>query len=184
VDRDTPVSRTPTICHQEIFLAPLPGTEEEEAPTSTTRSHVKYTPAAIFLVPLPGTEEEEAPTSTTRSHINYAPAGAILLMCVWTRDPMENTELLKESIEVPVFTSPVRLNMDNFLIKEALNMILKLQKDIKHIRFAFKKVETSKTTKSINKTHTIVVSTNRNLGRTPHIGINKLKRRSSYSTRL
>jgi hypothetical protein len=111
-------------------------------------------------------------------------SGTILLMCVWTRDPMDSTELLKESIEVPVFTSPIRLNMDNFLIKEVLNMILKLHKDIKHIRFAFNKVEPSKTTKSINKSHIIVVSTNRSLGRTPHIKINKLKRRSSYSTRL
>jgi hypothetical protein len=28
------------------FLAPLPGIEEEEAPTSTTFSHVNYTPAS------------------------------------------------------------------------------------------------------------------------------------------
>jgi hypothetical protein len=27
-----------------------------------------------FLAPLPGLEEEEAPTSTTFSHVNYAPA--------------------------------------------------------------------------------------------------------------
>jgi hypothetical protein len=40
---------------QAIFLAPLPGTEEEEeAPTSITCSHVNYAPAAIFLAPLPG----------------------------------------------------------------------------------------------------------------------------------
>jgi hypothetical protein len=30
------------------FLAPLLGIEEEEAPTSTTLSHVNYTPAAKF----------------------------------------------------------------------------------------------------------------------------------------
>jgi hypothetical protein len=40
--------------YQAIFLAPLPGIEEEEAPTSTTRSHVNYAPAAIFLALLPG----------------------------------------------------------------------------------------------------------------------------------
>jgi hypothetical protein len=39
--------------HQAVFLAPLPGIEEEEAPTSTTRSHINYAPAAIFLAPLP-----------------------------------------------------------------------------------------------------------------------------------
>jgi hypothetical protein len=31
-------------------------------------------PPTSFLAPLPGIEEEEAPTSTTFSHINYAPA--------------------------------------------------------------------------------------------------------------
>jgi hypothetical protein len=37
------------ICpHQANFLAPLPGTEEEEAPTSHTFSHVNYAPAIIF----------------------------------------------------------------------------------------------------------------------------------------
>jgi hypothetical protein len=34
--------------YQAIFLAPLPGNEEEEAPTSTRRHQ------AIFLAPLPG----------------------------------------------------------------------------------------------------------------------------------
>jgi hypothetical protein len=38
----------PNTHYQAIFLAPLPGIEEEEAPTST-RSH-----QAIFLAPLPG----------------------------------------------------------------------------------------------------------------------------------
>jgi hypothetical protein len=36
------------------FLAPLPGTKEEEAPMSTTFSHVNYAPANNFLAPLPG----------------------------------------------------------------------------------------------------------------------------------
>jgi hypothetical protein len=34
--------------HQANFLAPLPGIEEEEAPTSTTFSHVNYAPATMF----------------------------------------------------------------------------------------------------------------------------------------
>jgi hypothetical protein len=40
--------------HQANFLAPLPGTEEEEAPTSTISSHVNYAPAhtAIQITPL------------------------------------------------------------------------------------------------------------------------------------
>jgi hypothetical protein len=39
---------------QDSFLAPLPGTEEQEVPTSTTFSHVNYAPADSFPVPLPG----------------------------------------------------------------------------------------------------------------------------------
>jgi hypothetical protein len=31
-------------------------------------------PAAYFLAPLPGIEEEEVPTSTALSHVNLAPA--------------------------------------------------------------------------------------------------------------
>jgi hypothetical protein len=43
-----------TVPHQDSFLAPLPGTEEEEASTSTTFSHVSYAPADSFLAPLLG----------------------------------------------------------------------------------------------------------------------------------
>jgi hypothetical protein len=37
-----------------IFWRCCRGLEEEEAPTSTTFSHVNYVPAAYFLAPLPG----------------------------------------------------------------------------------------------------------------------------------
>jgi hypothetical protein len=47
--------------YQAIFLAPLPGIEEEEAPTSTTRSHINYAPASIFLAPLPGRKRISLP---------------------------------------------------------------------------------------------------------------------------
>jgi hypothetical protein len=49
-----------TVPHQANFLAPLPGTEEEEAPTSTTFSHVNYAPVANFLAPLPGKKKTSA----------------------------------------------------------------------------------------------------------------------------
>jgi hypothetical protein len=35
---------------------------------------INHAPAANFLAPLPGIEEEEAPTSTTLSHVNLAPS--------------------------------------------------------------------------------------------------------------
>jgi hypothetical protein len=39
------------------------------------KNYQHRTASSSFLAPLPGTEEEEeAPTSTTRSHVNYAPA--------------------------------------------------------------------------------------------------------------
>jgi hypothetical protein len=34
--------------HQALFMAPLPGIEEEEAPTSTIHSHINYRPAVFF----------------------------------------------------------------------------------------------------------------------------------------
>jgi hypothetical protein len=36
-----------TVPHQANFLAPLSGIEEEEAPTSTTFSHVNYAPTLV-----------------------------------------------------------------------------------------------------------------------------------------
>jgi hypothetical protein len=46
--------------HQANFLAPLPGIEEEEAPTSTSFSHVNNAPAANFLALLPGKKKTSA----------------------------------------------------------------------------------------------------------------------------
>jgi hypothetical protein len=45
--------------HQANFLAPLPGIEEEEAPTSTKCSHVNLAPAN-FLALLPGKKKTSA----------------------------------------------------------------------------------------------------------------------------
>jgi hypothetical protein len=47
--------------NRAIFPVLLPGTEEEEeAPMSTTFSHVNYAPATIFLAPLPGKKKTSA----------------------------------------------------------------------------------------------------------------------------
>jgi hypothetical protein len=59
--------------------------------------------------------------------------------------------------------------MANFVVKLTLNMGLKLNEDIKNIRLAFKEVKPREVTISINKTHIIIVTTNRSLGRPPHI---------------
>jgi hypothetical protein len=49
-----------TTATSKKFLAPLPGIEEEEAPTSTTLSHVNLAPATNFLAPLPGKKKTSA----------------------------------------------------------------------------------------------------------------------------
>jgi hypothetical protein len=41
-----------------------------------TSGAINHEPAASFLALLPGIEEEEAPTSTTLSHVNLAPSTA------------------------------------------------------------------------------------------------------------
>jgi hypothetical protein len=73
-----------------------------------------------------------------------------------------------------ISSTPVRLDMNNLSIKEAFHMFLKLKKHIIDIRFMLNQIEPSETTISINKTHIETMSTDRNLGRAPHIGINDL----------
>ena len=52
-------------------------------------------------------------------------------------------------------------------------MCLELHENMKHIRFALKKIKPSKATESIYETDIIVVPTNRSLGIAPHIGKHK-----------
>jgi hypothetical protein len=60
--------------HQVIFLAPLPMSEEEEAPTSTTCSHINYAPA-IFLAPLPRRKK------TSARGVSHAQSFTLFLFC-------------------------------------------------------------------------------------------------------
>jgi hypothetical protein len=82
---------------------------------------------------------------------------------------MRNSKLAKECVEVAILAPPIRLNMNNLMLEKSFNMLLKLNKYIKHIRFALNEIKPSKATISINETHIIVVTTNRGLGRTPYI---------------
>src|SRR4051812_22189022 len=99
----------------------------------------------------------------------------VLLMCVRTRDTMHNSKLVKEVIEIVVFTVPIGLHMNNFMVKQAFDMRLQLQENIKHIKFALKKLEPGETTVSINKTDIVIMTTNRSLGMAPYIRKHKLK---------
>jgi hypothetical protein len=50
-----------TPCRTKTFFwGRCRGLEEEQAPTSTTFSHVNYAPADIFLAPLPGKKKTSA----------------------------------------------------------------------------------------------------------------------------
>jgi hypothetical protein len=111
-------------------------------------------------------------------------SGAILLMCMRTRHTVRDPKLIKKRIEVVIFTPPIGLNMKNFMLKETLNMCLKLNKNIEHIRFPLNKIKPSEPTISINKTDIIIVATNRRLGMTPYIGKHKLKRMFNDTIRL
>ena len=59
--------------------------------------------------------------------------------------------------------------MNNFVLEKTFNMFLKLNKNIKHIRFAFNKVKPGKATISINETDIVIMTTDRSLSRTPYI---------------
>jgi hypothetical protein len=60
----------------------------------------------------------------------------ILLMSMRTGDPVRNTDFMKEGIKFNVLTTPIRLNMQNFVIKKTFEMGLKLQENIKDITLA------------------------------------------------
>jgi hypothetical protein len=47
------------------------------------------------------------------------------------------THTLKEGVEFLILATPISLHCKNFLIKEMLNMLLKIAKFLKHIRFFF-----------------------------------------------
>ena len=95
--------------------------------------------------------------------------GAILLVCMWTCQTMRDPKLIKERVEVAILAPPIGLDMNNLMLEKTFDMLLKLNKDIKHIRLTLNKIKPSKSTISINKTDIVVVTTDRGLCRTPNI---------------
>jgi hypothetical protein len=47
----------------------------------------------------------------------FALSSPILLMSMGTRNTMINAKIIKESIEITIFASPIRLNMNDFVAK-------------------------------------------------------------------
>jgi hypothetical protein len=79
---------------------------------------------------------------------------------------MRDLKRLEKGVEVAILTTPIRLNMNNFLLEKAFNMFLKLNKYIKHIRFLLNEIKPSETTVSVNKTNIVIMTTDRCLSRT------------------
>jgi hypothetical protein len=46
----------------------------------------------------------------------------VLLMCMRTRHTMRNSQFGKESIEVAIFTPPIRLNINDLMLEKTLNV--------------------------------------------------------------
>jgi hypothetical protein len=68
------------------------------------------------------------------------------------------------------FPTPVSLNLFDFSDKETFNHRLKLEKNIKDIKFALNWKKPSKSAKSINKGNIVLVPIRgNNRGRTPYI---------------
>jgi hypothetical protein len=79
---------------------------------------------------------------------------------------MRDPKRLEKGVEVAILTTPIRLNMNNFMLEKAFNMFLKLNKYIKHTKFALNEIKPSKATASINETNIVTMATNKGLSRT------------------
>jgi hypothetical protein len=83
----------------------------------------------------------------------------VLLMRMRTRDKMGDAHTLEKGFKFLVLTSPVSLHCKIFLIKESLNMMLKVTEFLKHIIFLFQEIDPSELVIIINKTHILFKKT-------------------------
>jgi hypothetical protein len=72
-------------------------------------------------------------------------------------------------MEVVILTTPITLNTNDFCFEKTLNLCLKLQENIEHIRFTLDKIKPGKAIVSINETDIIVMTTDKHLSMTPDI---------------
>jgi hypothetical protein len=76
------------------------------------------------------------------------------------RDKMSDTILLEKGVELLILISPVSLHGNNLLIKETFNMVMKIKKLLKHVRFNFQEIYPYKLAIIIDKTNIIFISFN------------------------
>jgi hypothetical protein len=74
---------------------------------------------------------------------------------------MGDAYTLKERVKFLILASPISLHSKNFLIKEALNMLLEIMEFLKHIRFPFQEIDPSELAIIVNKAHIIFKTTKR-----------------------
>jgi hypothetical protein len=86
-------------------------------------------------------------------------------------------------MEPMIFSSPVRLNPFDFMVKEELNMFLKFEKYILNLGFGMKEIDPSEFSEIIDKTHIVFKTTNRRYGRIPNISVNEFKWRNRSMSR-
>ena len=63
---------------------------------------------------------------------------AILCRGMWARDALNDALFCKMLAKCLEFTSPIRLEVDNFLIELSLYTMLKVNKNLKTLFFSFK----------------------------------------------
>jgi hypothetical protein len=95
---------------------------------------------------------------------------------------MNNAYTLKETVQFLIFTNPISLHGENFATKLALNILLKIKKDLIHFRTFLKQINPSKLAKIINETYIIRMFAYRERSRTPYIRKYLLQRNNRHTS--
>jgi hypothetical protein len=74
---------------------------------------------------------------------------------------MSYANFAKKQIKFFIFSSPMGLNGNNFLVKAPLNKFLKFMELFKHLRFVTQGIKPNKFTMIIDEAHIIFIPPNR-----------------------
>jgi hypothetical protein len=104
----------------------------------------------------------------------FALSRVVLLMNMRTLDMMGYAYMLEETMEFFIFTSPVGLHGDNFLIKPAFYIFLEIKKNLEHFGMFLEQINPGKLAKIINESFIICMFARRHRSRIPHMRKNLL----------
>ena len=85
-----------------------------------------------------------------------------------------NADFLEKTVEFFIFTTPVSLHSNDFVIKLSFNKLLEVKKHLINIRTFFKQINPRELAEIINEAYIISVLANRGWGRTSYIRENLL----------